>query len=119
MVYSQYTNLQEKLLGDLRCKLLCGIVDADLGQRPCNYPPRFKVNGVCSYGGDKTCRTSGTVYKVMCKANENRKCFYIGKSQRYIKTRVQEHIGKVSKLYAKYILRANQLQQTTRLSLTQ
>ncbi len=119
MVYSRHTNLQEKLLGDLRRKLLWGIVDPDLGQRPCNYPCRFKVNGACAYGGDDTCRTSGTVYKVTCKANENCKCFYIGKSQRYIKTQVQEHIGEVSKLYAKYILWANQLQKTTHSSLTQ
>jgi hypothetical protein len=71
VVYSQHTNLQENLLGDLRRKLLWGIVDADLGQCPCNCPCRFKVNGECAYGGDDTCRTSGTMYKVTCKANEN------------------------------------------------
>jgi hypothetical protein len=67
----------------------------------------------CTYGGDNTCQTSGTVYKVKCKANKNCKCYYVGKSQHFVKTRVQEHISELSKLYAKYILPTNQLQQTT------
>ena len=104
MVYSQHTNLHGKLLGNLRQKLPWGIVDADLGQRPCNCPCRFKVNEECAYGGDDTCQTSSTIYKVTCKANENCKCFYIDKSQCSVKTKVQEHIGEVSKLYTKYVL---------------
>ncbi len=32
------------------------------------------------------------------------KCFHIGKSQGYVKTRIQEHIGEVTKPYAKNIL---------------
>ncbi len=39
--------------------------------------------------------------------------FYIGKSQRYVKTRIQEHIGEVTKLYAKNILATNHRSQTT------
>jgi len=63
VVFSRHTNLQEKLLGDLRRKLMLGIVDADLGQRPCNCPRRFKIDGQCAYSsGDRfTCRTAGTV----------------------------------------------------------
>jgi hypothetical protein len=34
VVYSMHNNLQEKLLGDLRCKLLWNVVDADLGKCP-------------------------------------------------------------------------------------
>jgi hypothetical protein len=64
IVYSRHNNLQEKLLGDLRCKLLWNVVDADMGKCPCNCPTKFKVNGVCAYGGDDSCRTSGTVYKI-------------------------------------------------------
>ncbi len=60
IVYSRHNNLQEKLLGDLRCKLLWNMVDADLGKCPCNCPRKFKVNGVCAYGGDNSCHTSGT-----------------------------------------------------------
>jgi hypothetical protein len=46
VVYSRHNNLQEKLLGDLRCKLLWNMVDADLGKHPCNCPTKFKVNEV-------------------------------------------------------------------------
>ncbi len=49
VVYSRHTNLQERLLGDLKCKLLCGVVNADLGICPCNCPTKFKVNGECAY----------------------------------------------------------------------
>jgi hypothetical protein len=103
VIYSGHTNLQ---VGDLKRKLLWGVADADLGKRPCNCPNKFKVNGECTYGGDESCQTSGTVYKISCK-HENCNCFYIGKSQRYIKTHVQEHIGEVTKLYAKNILTTN------------
>ncbi len=100
---SRHTNLQERLLGDLKRKLLWGVVNADLGKHPCNCLTKFKVNGECTYGGDNSCRTSGTVYKISCK-HENCNCYYIFKSQGYIKVRVQEHIGEVTKLYTKNIL---------------
>ncbi len=106
VIYSQHTNLQVRLLGDLKCKLLWGVVDADLGKRPCNCPNKLKVNGECAYGGNDSCQTSGTIYKISCK-HENCNCFYISKSQRYIKTHVQECIGEVTKLYAKNILTTN------------
>ena len=107
VVFSRHTNLQEKLLGDLRRKLLVGIVDADFGPRPCNCPRKFKVDGVCAYGGSRfTCRTAGCVYKITCNVPDCR-CFYIGKSQRYIKTRIQDHIGEVTKLYNKNVLLPN------------
>jgi hypothetical protein len=112
VVYSRHNNLQEKLLGDLRRKLLWNVVDADMGKRPCNCPTKFKVNGVCAYGGDNSCRTSRTVYKISCLPN-GCKCFYIGKSQCYVKTHIQEHIGEVTKLYAKNILVTNHSQTTT------
>ncbi len=52
---------------------------------------------------------AGTVYKISCKHNNDTcNCFYIRKSQQYIKTRIQEHIGEVMKLYDKYILCPNQ-----------
>jgi len=122
VIFSRHTNLREKLLGDLNRKLLHGVVDVDYGPRPCNCPARYKVNGKCAFstGGETTCRTAGIVYKISCKANSNCKCFYIGKSQRYVKTRVQEHIGEVTKLYSKYILPSNRSNQSTRsLSSTQ
>jgi hypothetical protein len=39
--------------------------------------------------------------------------FYIGKSQRYVKTQVQEHLGEVTKLCHKHILLTNLTQTTT------
>jgi hypothetical protein len=111
-VYSRHNNIQEKLLVDLRCKLLWNVVHADMGKRPCNCPTKFKVNGVCAYGGDDSCRTSGTVYKISCLSN-GCKCFYIGKSPHYVKTCIQEHIGEVTKLYAKNILVTNCSQMST------
>ena len=114
VVFSRHMNLQEKLLGDLRRKLLFGVVDADFGPRPCNCPKRFKVDGQCAYssGSRFTCRTAGSVYKISCKIKDCN-CFYIGKSQRYVKTRVQEHIGEVTKLYNKLILLPNRSASST------
>ncbi len=103
-----HSNLQEKLLGDLKHKLLWDITDTDLGCHPCNCPRNHKVKGVCAYGGNGySCQTAGTVYKITCKAN-GCDCFYIGKSQRCVKKQVQEHIGEVAKIYAKTILPTNQ-----------
>jgi hypothetical protein len=107
VVYSRHKNLQERLLGDLRRKIMLGIDDADFGPRPCNCPRKFKVDGECAYGGNKfSCRTAGCVYKISCKAPDCN-CFYIGKSQRYVKTRVQEHIGEVTKLYNNIVMKTN------------
>jgi hypothetical protein len=78
----------------------------------CNCPTKFKVNGVCAYEGDDSCCTSVTVYKISCLSN-GCKCFYIGKSQRYVRTCIQEHICEVTKLYAKNILATNCCQTTT------
>ncbi len=85
-----------------------------MGKHPCNCLTKFKVkaNGVWAYGGDDSCRTSGTVYKTSCLSN-GCKCFYIGKSQCYVKTHIQEHIGEVTKLYAKNIVATNRSQMTT------
>ena len=53
-----------------------------------------------------------SVYKISCKVKDCN-CFYIGKSQRYVKTRVQEHIGEVTKLYNKIILLPNRSASST------
>ncbi len=117
IVVSHRANLQEKLLRDLRRKVLWGVVDADFGLCPCNCPRKYKVSGECTYGGKHfSCHTAKNVYKILCNAN-NCNCFYIVKSQRYIKTCTQEHIGEVMKLYNKHILLLNQT--TTTPTLTQ
>jgi hypothetical protein len=107
VVFSRHNNLQEKLLGDLQQKILWGIHDADFGPRPCNCPKEFKVNGECTYGSTWfSCRTAGCVYKISCNV-PNCNCFHVGKSLRYVKTPVQEHIGEVTKLYNKCMLLPN------------
>ncbi len=107
VVFSRHANLQEKLLGDLRRKGFSGVADADFGPHPCNCPQQYKVNGECAYGGERlTCRTAGSVYKISCNV-PNCNCFYVGKSQQYIKTCIQERIGEVTKLYNKSILLPN------------
>jgi hypothetical protein len=55
IVYSRHTNLDKKRLGNLKQKLLIGIINTDLGQRPCNCPAKFKVNGACAFGSDESC----------------------------------------------------------------
>jgi hypothetical protein len=56
-------------------------------------------------------------HKVSCYASQSSNCFYIGKSQRYVKKQVQEHIGEVTKLYSKLIL-PNSRPAAHRISLT-
>ncbi len=112
VIYSRHTNSHEKFLGNLKQKLLWKVIDANLGHWSCSCLTRFKINGECTYGGDASFQTAGTVYTILCKAKTTCNCFYIGKSQCYIKTRVQEHIDDVTKLYSKYILFFNQPQMT-------
>ncbi len=104
VVYSRHGNLHKKELGDLKQKLLIEIVDADLGQWPCNCPVKFEVNRACAFGNDESCRTAGVVYKVSCCASQSCNCFDIGKLHWYIKNHAQGHIGEVTKLYSKLIL---------------
>jgi hypothetical protein len=81
VVYSRHSNLQEKLLGDLKRKLSWGITDANFGCRPCNCPRNHKVNRICAYSSNGySCQTAGTVYKIKCK-NNSCNCFYIQTSQ--------------------------------------
>jgi hypothetical protein len=81
--------------------------------RPCNCPNKYKVNGKCAYSSDKSsCCTAGKIYKITRKA-QNCNCVYIGKSQRYVKMRVQEHIGEATKIYSKHVLLTNRNQTTT------
>ena len=109
VLFTADSNLQEKLLGVLK-----RIPDADLGCWPCNCPSNHKVNGVCAYSSNGySCQTARTVYKIKCK-NNGCNCFYIEKSQQYVKKRVQEHIGEVARIYANTILPTHQHQQSTR-----
>ncbi len=108
VVFSHHANLQVKLLGDLPQKVLWGVADATFGPHPCNCPRQYKVNGECTYGGECfACQMAGSIYKELSCNVPNCNCFYMGKSQQCIKTRVLEHIGEVTKLYKKSILLPN------------
>ncbi len=80
------------------------ITDTDYGTQPCNCARKFLVYGECTFGSNNSCRTTGEIYKICCCASETCKCFYISKFQQYVKKRIHEHIGDVSKLCSTYIL---------------
>ena len=87
-------------------KVMAGIEDDATKTLPCNCPKSFlrwnEKDGVkeCAYGGDSQCKTAGVIYKLRCKCCNK---FYIGKTQRYLKQRAQEHIREVTKLYQQQI----------------
>ena len=85
MSYHVFSNLGAKLNAETASKLMVGIDYLTWINRPCNFGPSFKVDGKCFYG--KKCRVSFVFYKATCKCCNK---IYIGKSQRYCKTRMQE-----------------------------
>ena len=93
MSYHVFSNLGAKLNADTASKLMEGIDDLTWITRPCNCGPSFKVDGQCIYGGK--CRVACVVYKATCKCCNQ---VYIGKLQRYWKTRMQEHFKDVWKM---------------------
>ena len=93
MYYYFFSNLCAKLNADTASKLMAVIYDLTWITRPCNCRLSFNVDGGCIYG--KKCRVAGVVYKATCKCCNQ---VYIGKSQRYWKTRIQEHFRDVWKM---------------------
>ena len=93
MSYSKFTNLGEKLNGDCQGKIMKGILDINEMDRPCNCDKRLKKGNLCWWGGN--CRQATVVYELLCK--ETKKS-YIGKTQRYFKTRTMEHVHDVWKV---------------------
>ena len=94
IAYSKHTSFGEKLNGDLNNKVMKGIMDSELADRPCNCNVKSLLpNGKCMYGGK--CRTSMVVYELKCKVSGKS---YIGKTQDYLKRRTQQHAGDVRKV---------------------
>lgn len=95
MAYKKFTNLGEKLNGDLNKKLMKGIVDLNKIDRPCNCNVKtLLADGRCMYDGD--CRKSIVVYEHQCLITGKS---YIGKTQQHHKQRVSiEHFADVWKV---------------------
>ena len=94
MSYSRFSNLGQKLNGDLTGKVMDGIVDENFADRICNCNKQSLLeDGSCMYDG--ICRKSMVVYELKCKISGKS---YIGKTQRHLKTRTKEHINDVWKI---------------------
>ena len=69
------------------------ITDEINKDRHCNCNIRSKVDGRCQY--DNNCRKATVVYELKCLICD---MDYIGKTQRYVKTRTKEHVNDVWKV---------------------
>ena len=80
--------------GDLTGKVMEGIADEDLQDKPCNCNVLTKKkDGSCLY--DNCCRRSMIVYELRSKVSKNS---YIGKTQDYLKKRTSDHFYDTWKL---------------------
>jgi hypothetical protein len=112
VVFSRHTNLQEKLLGISNGKfveellmqtLVCTLATVHKSVKSMKSAPTATSTSRAALP------EAYTKFRVMLI---NCNCFYIGQSQRCIKTRIQEHIGEVTKLYNKHILLPNRTSTT-------
>ena len=88
MSYHRFPNVRELFNGDLTTKMMEDIIDTDVKDEDCNCNRVSKTqDGKCIYGGE--CRLQTIVYEAEFPELE---MSYIGKSQRHVKTRIQEHI---------------------------
>ena len=94
--YHVFANLGTKLNADTANKLMVCKDDKTWITRTCNCGPSFKVEGKFIY--DEQCRNVCFICKDTCKCCHQ---FYIGKSLRYWKTRMQEHFRDVWKVVEK------------------
>ena len=88
MAYKCHSNLAMSLMGDISSKLMVRIEDETWKDRECNCGLAFKRECTCIFGS--RCREGAVVYKTTCRCCGS---YYIGKTQRYLKVRIWEHIG--------------------------
>jgi hypothetical protein len=94
MSYHKFSNLGEKFNSDLQSKVMREIDDKTWNNHKCNCDIRTKkADGTCLYEG--LCRKAIVVYELKCSLCG---CCYVGKTQRYFKTRTGEHFGDVWKV---------------------
>ena len=89
MSYHKFPNVKELFNGDLQNKLMADIVDTDVEDLDCNCNKNSKTrDGKCIY--DEKCRLQTVVYEAYFPQHNKS---YIGKTQRHVKTRMQEHFA--------------------------
>ena len=88
MSYHRFTNLREIFQQDLSKKINLDIESEDFKTRDCNCRGE-----TCSY--NNVCRQTCVVYKVECKLTKK---IYIGTTQQFLKTRMQQHQSEVRSL---------------------
>jgi hypothetical protein len=90
MSYHRFANMRELFQGDLNAKLNAGLISKDFQTLPCNC----RNKKACAYGGQ--CRQSIVVYQVTCLKTHKK---YLGNTQQFVKTRTQQHVQDVKKLF--------------------
>ena len=94
MSFHKFANFGELLNSDLNQKLMAGIEDLTHITRECNCNGRSKLDSnKCHY--DEKCRHGCVVCSLECKDCD---MVCIGKTQRHLKKRTQEHITGVWKV---------------------
>ena len=91
MANSRFANLGELLEGDLSSKVMAGIIDEEMVDRPCNCNARsLREDGTCAYGGK--CRKKMVIYGL---TDRNTNKTYFGKTVQHLKERTQQHFKDV------------------------
>ena len=100
MLNKRHQNLKEMLLGDIATKVMKGIQPTEYvkatRKKKCNCRQSSKVDGKCLW--NEECETTGVIYKATCKICDD---FYLGKTQRGLKKRCQEHYWGIGKFFDK------------------
>ena len=92
--YSTFQNLVQKFNADANKKLMDGIYAQGYQNTKCVCCEKSKLdNGKCHYEG--FCQRSTLIYELLClKTGKS----YVGKTQKYLRVRTQQHVTSVWKL---------------------
>lgn len=100
MLHKRHQNLKEMLLGDIATKVMKGVSPTEYvkatQKKKCSCRQSSKVDGKCLW--NEECETTGVIYKITCKCCND---FYLGKTQRGLKKRCQEHYQAMGKFFDK------------------
>ena len=96
MCFKCHRNLKEMLLGDLNNKILENVVDNLSQDKKCNCRSDKPIDGECFLDGK--CQIANVIYKLHCGCCGD---YYVGKTQKYVKHGVQQHINSVVKMWKK------------------
>ena len=101
MIKKRHQNLKEMLLSDAQHKIMKSVVphlyQKNTENGKCTCRSTHKIGGTeCHY--KEECETTAVVYKIKCKCCG---AYYLGKTQRSLKCRCQEHYWDVGKFFKK------------------